>query len=177
MENLGMLSEVEDLREVWPHEALDFTPWLTRDENIALLSDALGLDLIIEESESSVGDFKADILAREEDTGRTVIIENQLTDTDHDHLGKLITYASGKAASVVVWITKRAREEHRAAIEWLNNNTTDAVSFFLCEVKLYKIGDSLPAVKFDIIEKPNDWARLLKDVSSNVPARQLSYEY
>ena len=92
--NLGKLEERENLREAWPNEALDFTPWLARDENIAILSDAIGMDIAINETESPVGDFSADILATEAGTDRKIIIENQLKDTDHEHLGKLITYAS-----------------------------------------------------------------------------------
>ena len=149
---LGKLEEIEDLRTVWPHEAQDFTPWLATDANIALLSDALGIDITVEATESSVGVFNVDILASEEGTGRTIIIENQLEDTNHDHLGKLITYAAGKSASVIVWLVKHAREEHKAAIEWLNNNTGDDIGFFLCEIKLFRIGDSAPAVKFEVIE-------------------------
>ena len=119
MLNLGRLEEIKDLRTVWPHEALDFTPWLAQDDNIALLADAVGLDIMVDETESSVGDFNVDIFASETGTDRKIIIENQLEDTNHDHLGKLITYASGKAADVIIWVVKRAREEHKAAIEWL----------------------------------------------------------
>lgn len=98
MINLSKLEEIKDLRTVWPHEALDFTPWLSQDDNINLLADAIGLDITVDETESSVGDFNVDILASETGTDRKIIIENQLEDTDHDHLGKLITYASGKGA-------------------------------------------------------------------------------
>ena len=174
---LGQLKEIKDLREAWPHEALDFTPWLAEESNLALLADAIGLDITVDETESKVGDFNVDIYASETGTERKIIIENQLEDTNHDHLGKLITYASGKGADVVVWIVKRAREEHRAAIEWLNNHTDENISFFLIEIKLYKIGDSAPAVKFEVIEKPNNWAKEIKKHSSSDPARQFRLEY
>lgn len=131
MINLGTLKEITDLREVWPHEDLDFTTWLAEDENIALLSYAIGIDITIDETESSVGDFNVDIYASETGTDRKIIIENQLEDTNHDHLGKLITYASGKSADVIIWVVKRAREEHKAAIEWLNNHTDDRIVFFM----------------------------------------------
>lgn len=117
MINLGKLKEIKELRRVWPHEALDFTPWLAEEDNLALLADAVGLEITIDETEYSVGDFNVDIYAKETETDRKIIIENQLEDTDHDHLGKLITYASGKSADIVIWVVKRAREEHRAAIE------------------------------------------------------------
>lgn len=174
---LGILKEVKDLRKVWPHEALDFTPWLADEENINLLGDAIGIEISVEETESSVGDFNVDILATETGMDRRIIIENQLEDTNHDHLGKLITYASGKMAEVIVWVVKRAREEHKAAIEWLNNHTDDKIGFFLCEIKLYQIGDSDPAVKFEVIEKPNDWTKEIKKTQSSSATQQSRLEY
>ena len=177
MAAIGRLEEITDLRTIWPHEAVDFTPWLSLDENMALLADAVGLDITVEETESSVGDFHVDIYASETGTDRKIIIENQLEDTDHDHLGKLITYASGKSADVVIWIVKRAREEHKAAIEWLNNHTDDRIGFFLCEIKLYRIGASDPAVKFEVIERPNGWAKELRKNDTASPTQQLRFEY
>lgn len=113
--NLGTLEEITDLRSVWSHEAHDFTPWSAK--NISVLSDTVGIDISIEETESSVGNFDVDIFATDANTGKRVIIENQLEETDHDHLGKLITYASGKAADLVIWLVRKARPEHRVAIE------------------------------------------------------------
>lgn len=173
---LSKLEEIKDLREIWSHEASDFTPWLAQDDNISLLADAIGIDISVEEKESSVGNFKVDILAVEMDTGRKIIIENQLEETNHDHLGKLITYAAGKSADVIIWIVKRAREEHKAAIEWLNNNTNGEIGFFLCEIKLYRIDNSKPAVKFDVIEKPNDWVKEVKEGELNTTQQQ-RYDY
>ncbi|MBR1603426.1 MAG: DUF4268 domain-containing protein [Synergistaceae bacterium] len=176
--NLGKLEEITDLRTVWPNEASDFTPWLASDDNIELLADALGLDEInVEETESAVGSFSVDIFASETGTGRKIIIENQLEDTNHDHLGKLITSATGKSAEVIIWIVKRAREEHRAAVEWLNNHTDDNIGFFLCEIKLYKIGNSEPAVKFEVIEQPNGWAKAVKKDSPMNELAQQQYNY
>ena len=177
MVNLSKLEEISDLRKVWPREAQDFTPWLANEDNIGSLSDAIGIDIAIDEEESPVGDFSVDIFAREIDTGRKVIIENQLESTNHDHLGKLITYASGKSAEIIVWLVKHAREEHRAAIEWLNNHTDDQVAFFLCEIKLYKIGNSSPAVKFEVVERPNDWAKDVKKADSTSAVQQRRYDY
>lgn len=177
---LGMLTEIEDLRSVWPNEATDFTPWLARDSSMRVLSDAVGLDLSVDETESSVGDFSVDILATEMQGGKKVVIENQLEDTDHDHLGKLITYASGKDASVVIWVVKHAREEHKSAVAWLNAHTDDDASFFLCEVKLYRIGDSKIAPMFVVVERPNDWAReqhsASKAVTSTMQERRKWWE-
>lgn len=177
MINLSKLEEIKDLRTIWPHEALDFTPWLAQDDNITILADAIGLDITIDETESSVGDFNVDIFASETGTDRRIIIENQLEDTNHDHLGKLITYASGKSADVIIWVVKHVREEHKAAIEWLNNHTDDKIGFFLCEIKLYRIGNSDPAVKFEVIEKPNDWAKEIKKNDSANETQQQRYEY
>lgn len=175
MINLGTLKELTDLRKVWPHEALNFTPWIA--ENIELLGDAVGLDITVDETESSVGDFNVDIYASETGTDRKIIIENQLEDTDHDHLGKLITYASGKSADLIIWIVKRAREEHKAAIEWLNNHTDEKIGFFLCEIKLFQIGDSQIAPSFVVVEKPNDWAKEIKKTTSTNPTQQQRMEY
>jgi hypothetical protein len=177
MVNLSRLEEIKDLRTVWPHEAADFTPWLSEDDNIALLSDAVGIDITVDETESAVGEFHVDISAAETGTERKIIIENQLEDTNHDHLGKLITYASGKSADVIIWVVKHAREEHKAAIEWLNQHTDEKIGFFLCEIKLYRIGDSAPAVKFEVIEKPNDWAKDVKKIELTNETQQQRYDY
>ena len=163
MINLGTLEEIKDLREVWSHEAHDFTPWLAK--NISILGDEVGIDISIEETESSVGDFNVDIFATDADTGKKIIIENQLEETDHDHLGKLITYASGKSADLVIWLVRKARPEHRAAIEWLNNHTDEGVGFILCEIRVFRIGNSEPAPKFEIIEQPNNWVKEMKKPS------------
>ena len=166
MKQLGKLEKIEDLRSIWKHEAKDFTPWLAEEENLSMLSEATGIDIVLVEQESSVGEFNVDLFAAEESTGRRIIIENQLEDTNHDHLGKIITYASGKDAEVIIWIVKRARDEHKQAIEWLNNHTDDKCAFFLIEIELWRIGKSEPAVKFNIVERPNDWAKSMKKNSS-----------
>ena len=158
---LGTLEKV-DLRKVWPHEALDFTKWMAEEESLALLSDAVGIELELLETESSVGAFSVDIYAQEAGTGRKVIIENQLEETNHDHLGKVITYAAGKGAEVVIWVVKRARDEHRQAIEWLNQHTDSEFGFFLVEIEVWKIGDSKRAPRFNVVERPNEWTKTLK---------------
>lgn len=175
MTNLGTLKEITDLRSIWPHEALNFTPWVA--ENVDLLADAVGLDITVDETESSVGDFNVDIYAFETGTDRKIIIENQLEDTDHDHLGKLITYASGKGADVVIWVVKHAREEHKAAVEWLNNHTDDKIGFFLCEIKLFQIGDSQIAPAFTVVERPNDWTKEIRKTASANSTQQQRLEY
>ena len=139
---LGYLEKIEDLRLVWKNEAYDFTPWLAEEDNMNILGDTIGIDISEISTESSVGGFSADIVAKETGTDRIIVIENQLEDTNHDHLGKIITYASGKNASIIIWIVKNAREEHRKAIEWLNENMDENIDFFLIQIELWKIGES-----------------------------------
>ena len=162
---LGKITRITDLRSIWPHEANDFTKWLADEHNLANLGEEIGIELELEERESSVDNFNVDLYAKEEGTGRKVIIENQLEETDHDHLGKLITYASGKGAEVVVWVVKRARDEHRQAIEWLNQHTDTDLGFFLVEIELWQIDDSAIAPKFSVIKRPNDWGKQMKSVA------------
>jgi hypothetical protein len=162
MAEIGRLIEV-DVRELWKHEQYDFLNWLVKDSNIEYLNEILGLTLIEVDKEINVGPYRCDIVATDETSGLKVIIENQLESTNHDHLGKIITYASGLDAKVIVWIVKEAKEEHRAAIEWLNNYTSSEIDFFLIEIHAYKIGDSNPAPKFEVVEKPNDFVKRSKN--------------
>lgn len=155
--SLGRLEPVP-LRTHWTDEARDFTPWLAEGTNLSLLGETIGLDLELEGVEVRVGAFKADILAREVGSGEYVLIENQLERTNHDHLGKLVTYASGLGANAVIWISREITEEHRRAIDWLNEVTTDAVGFFALEIELWRIGESPPAAKFNLVSQPNEWA-------------------
>lgn len=167
---LGKLIEV-NVRDLWKHEQYDFSTWLAKEDNMEELSNTIGLTLVDVNTEVYVGSYRCDIVAKDETTGTKVIIENQLESTNHDHLGKIITYASGLDAKVVVWIVKEAREEHRSAVEWLNNNTGKDIAFFLIEIHAYKIGDSLPAAKFEMIEKPNDF---LKSTKGSNPSGELN---
>lgn len=161
---LGKLEEVS-VREIWPHEQYNFSKWLAAEENIQELSNVLNLSITDIETEKFVGSYRCDLLGKDELSGKTVLIENQLEPTNHDHLGKIITYASGLDASVIVWIVESARSEHISAVEWLNNHTTDEVAFFLIEVHAYKIGESDPAPYFKIIEQPNDFTRSVKAIT------------
>lgn len=161
METIGKLIEVE-LRDIWKHEEYDFSRWLAKDENITYLGDILGLSLVDIETEKQVGSFSCDIFCKDEFSDKKVLIENQLESTDHRHLGEILTYAAGLDASIVVWIVKSARPEHARAVEWLNEHLDSDVSFFLIEVHAYKIGDSLPAPQFKVIEQPNDFATQIK---------------
>lgn len=157
MPELGQLVPVDDLRQAWPKEVDDFTPWLA-EENLDLLSETLGTTLDLSSTEVRAGGYRADIVAKMAD-GSTVVIENQLGDFDHDHIGKAITYAAVLDATTIVWIAKRFNDEHRAALDWLNNASAGQFSFFGVEVKLWKINGSKPAPQLAIVSRPNDWAR------------------
>ena len=156
--NLGRLIKVE-LRDAWEHEAHDFTPWLAQEDNIALLSDTIGIDLEVEAQEKNVGPFSADILCKDTANDHWVLIENQLERTDHTHLGQLITYAAGLNAVTIVWIADRFTDEHRAALDWMNEITGENLTFFGLEVELWRIGNSIAAPKFNVVSSPNDWTK------------------
>ena len=173
---LARLEPVE-VREIWPDEAQDFTPWLAEDENLQLLGETLGIDLEKADTEISVGAFSADILALDADSGSKVLIENQLERTNHSHLGQILTYAAGLDAPTVVWIARNFTDEHRAALEWLNNATTADIRFFGLEVEVWKIGDSAHAPKFNIVAKPNDWTKSITPTAQLTPTRQAQLDF
>jgi len=156
MTDFGEIKHV-DIRNIWPNEATDFTPWLV--DNIDRLGQALGIEIEVQEREADVGDFSLDIMAKDLGTGRIVVVENQLTQTDHDHLGKLLTYAGGFDAGVLVWIAKELRDEHRKALEWLNEHTGPDVDFFGVVIEVVRIDDSKPAFNFKPVVFPNEWQK------------------
>lgn len=170
---LGRLAKVE-LRDIWASEATSFTPWLAREENIAVLAETLGLELELEAQEKAVGPFRADILCKELGSNSWVLIENQLERTDHCHLGQLLTYASGLEAVTIVWIAARFTEEHRSTLDWLNKITDDTFRFFGLEVELWRIGDSPAAPKFNVVSKPNDWSRSVAQAARAIDESELS---
>lgn len=144
------------IRTAWPDEARNFTPWLA--DNLDLLGEAVGLDLVLEGVEVRVGPFSADILAREAADNRLVLIENQCAQTDHRHLGQILTYMAGLDAAIAIWVTESFHEQHRAAVDHLNRVTSEEVAFFGVEVRLFRVGDN-HVPQFDVVAKPNDWAR------------------
>lgn len=152
--------ESQDVREHWEHEADDFTPWLAdqiRHEPVSELEDALGLDLEVIKEEKSVGRYNVDILAEVVDDNRKVVIENQLNSSDHDHLGKSIAYASGVDADIIVWLAPRFYDEHRDAMQWLNENSREGVNLFAIRLEVWRIGESEPAVRLNPIVEPSEW--------------------
>jgi hypothetical protein len=170
---LGRLERV-NLDEAWETEAGHFTPWLAQEENLELLGEVLGIDLECEAVEKNVGPFRADILCKDTAENSWVLIENQIAKTDHTHLGQLMTYAAGLndaeglKVTTIVWISSTFRDEHRAALDWLNEMTVDSVRFFGLEVELWKIGDSLAAPRFNIVCQPNDWKSTVREATESV---------
>lgn len=157
--SLGELIKLNP-RDVWPNEAQDFTPWVA--ENLQELGSVLGLELELEAREVGVGPFSLDLLARDLNGDRPVVIENQFGPTDHDHLGKLLTYAAGLDGGVVVWIGENFREEHRQALDWLNQRTDGATHFFGVGIEVFQVDESRPAVRLQLIAKPNQWQKIQK---------------
>lgn len=163
---LGKFERV-GLTTAWPTEDGNFTPWLAQPPNVTLLGEALAMELEVEAEEHRVGSFVADILARSlDETEHRVVIENQFGRTDHRHLGQILTYLAGiDGAKTVVWIAETIQPDHRAAVDWLNANTTDDFSFFAIEIELWKIDGSPPAPRFNVIASPNDWTRTTRTAS------------
>ena len=176
---LGKLERIP-LRKAWAHEAGEFTPWLAQADNLTLLAESLGLsELELVGTEHPVGDFKVDILCT--DDGGKVIIENQLEKTNHTHLGQILTYAAGVGARKVIWLAESFRTEHVAALEFLNQHTTDELDFFAVEIELWRIGDSPMAPSFNVVVKPNDWAKTgqqnAKAAATTTPTKQRQLKF
>lgn len=163
-ESLSRLNRVE-LRRAWSNESLEFTPWLARPENLALLGEAIGIELELVQTEMAVGSFSADIVCKETSKGTQVLIENQIERTDHTHLGQLLTYAAGLEAVVIVWVAREFTDPHRAALDWLNEVTDDRARFFGLEIELWQIADSPYAPKFNVVARPNEWTETVQETA------------
>lgn len=175
---LSRLEEITDLSTIWHDDTKDFTEWLAKEENINLLAQSAGLEISAEETHSPVGKYHVDILASESGTNRRVIIISNFSATDDSSLGRLIMLAAGKNADIIIWIVRRADEEHKAAVDWLNSRTGNRTGIFLCEIKLFRIGSSEPAVKFEMISRPNNWAKEVRKISEDATdIEKLRFDY
>ena len=174
-QTLAKIERDDDLRSIWPREAQDFTPWLK--EHIDELGEALGLELEAEAAEAPVGGFSLDILAREIGRDRPVIIENQLETTNHTHLGQLLTYAAGYDASVVVWVAKDFRDEHKAALDMLNRRTDEDTEFYGVVIELWRIANSPRALNFKVVSAPNEWGKQTKQATRHRSDGEVSGRY
>ena len=172
MVEVASLDEVP-LREVWPDEARDFTPWLAANPD--QLGKELHMDLEFEGEEVPVGPFSADVVLRDANTGQRVVVENLLETTDHDHLGKLITYAAALEAHWAVLVAKAFRPEHRSALTWLNSISGEGTGFVGIEVHAVRIGDSPAAVRLDVVVEPDDFARRIRAEGGTVSETSRRY--
>ncbi len=171
---LGRLKEV-CLRKVWKHEAGDFTPWLSR--NLDRLSEVLDIELDLEQKEKKVGRHRADIVARTRAGGPRVLIENQLEQTDLKHLGQILSYLAGLEAHIVIWIAPAFRADHRSAIRWLNQNTSDPYAFFAIKVKAFQIEQSSYAPTFEVLERPNEWDQMVQRIRKSTENHRFQRDF
>jgi hypothetical protein len=168
---LGRLEQL-DPRDAWRSEPGDFTPWLL--DNAVNLGDALGIEVELTTNEHPVGGFSCDLIGRDLTNDAVLIVENQLAPTDHTHLGQILTYAAGTDASTVIWIATNFREEHRQALDWLNENTGEDVRFFGVRLGLVRIGDSPAAPLLDLVAQPNDWQKTIRAATRAGPSSRES---
>lgn len=173
MRELSRIEQV-DLRDIWPSESQDFTRWLAKQENLNLLSEALQLSLEIEETEKSIGPFRADIICKDLGRDGLVVIENQLEKSDHTHLGQILAYAAGVQAQTIIWIAKEFSEQHRATLDWLNSKMGPDVNFFGVKICLWKIKGSDPAPRFEVLVQPNDWSNKVAEAARKCQRENLS---
>ena len=155
----GELKEV-DLRDVWSHEAHDFTPWLA--DNLDRLSKEIGIPIELVDTEEPIGQFAADIVGQNAEDGSRVLIENQLEGSDHTHLGQILTYLAGSEARIIIWVAGMFAEPHLSAIRWFNENTAEPYSFFAVKVRVVQIADSPKVPLFEVVERPSQWDRRLR---------------
>ena len=158
MPDLGILKTI-NLRMQWEHEEEDFTPWLSK--NLTLLNKVLNMDLEYDDDHVKVGRYECDLLCRDRDDDSYVVIENQLAEFDHDHLGKALVYTAGLNAHTIIWIAENFTNEHLNTLNWLNESTLDCFQFFGVQLEVVQVDDSLYAPKFNIIAMPNNWMRPL----------------
>ena len=176
MTELGTLERIP-VREIWKDEAKDFTPWLA--ENASLLFEEIGITAENIKTEANAGRYFVDITAEESQTEKKIVVENQLERTDHDHLGKLLTYASSFDACIIVWVVRDITEEHQKAIEWFNDHMDNEIAFFLVKVEVYRIEDSKSAPKFNVVVEPNSWSKIVRQsgtTQKEITATKLNHQ-
>jgi hypothetical protein len=171
---LGDIEPVEP-RAVWANEARDFTPWLL--SNSERLGRALGIELELHAAEHPVGGYSLDLIGHDLTNDAVLMVENQLESTDHTHLGQVLTYASGTGATTIVWIATAFRDEHRQALDWLNEQTGEDIHFFGVVLSLVRIGTSAPAPLFEVVAKPNDWQKRVRSSTRAGSASARSEKY
>lgn len=162
------------LRAVFAREDTTFTPWLALPPNLARLGQALGIELQLLDVEARLTDFRTDILAENAKDGTRVIIENQFNRSDHDHLGKTLTYLAGHDAHTVVWLAESFSDDHLAALTWLNENTPDGVYFFAVIPRVLRIADSPPGLQFDVELRPNHFVKRVRSTDRQISATVMS---
>jgi hypothetical protein len=163
-------------RKMWANEQYDFTPWLV--EHIEELGEKIGMELEVVGREVSVGPYSADILAKETSTNNYVVIENQLEKTNHDHLGKSITYASALNAKTIVWIATDFTEEHKKAFDWLNDNTNEELAFWAIQLELWQISEDTASMRFNIVCTPSSNVKTIKSkTNSESETTQIQLDY
>lgn len=169
---LGVLQRVP-ITQVFPTENAHFTPWLAA--NLSQVSECIGLDLELVATEVPVGKFKVDLVAKVTGTDDLVVIENQFGPTDHDHLGKLLTYAAGQKAAYAIWLCEHFRPEHRSALAWANRNSVEGVGYFGLGVSAVQIGDSSPAVLLTSVLEPDEWSKQSSPMTGPMTAKGQLY--
>lgn len=163
--------DIVPIRKVWPKEEKDFTPWL--EKNIDLLGDVLEISLVSNKREVKVGKcFRADLLAEVSD-GDLVVIENQFGKSDHDHLGKIMTYLTNLDAKIAIWICEEPQPEHISTVDWFNKFSPPDIGFYLLKLEAYKIDDSDPAPKLSIVSKPSMMIKEAGEVKEKLAQRHV----
>ncbi len=157
---IGKRERVADLREIWPKET-DFSDWLVTEDGLTLIAEDIGIEVEDPQRESRPGDFACDIVGHAlGDENHVVVVENQFGKTNHDHLGKLLTYASMHSAMTGIWLAEHVSDDHRKVIDWLNDNTPPSISFYLARIQAYRIGSSPVAPQLDVVGRPNVQAKI-----------------
>lgn len=180
MVNIGVLHEIDDIHTVWPDGSNGFTEWLANEENINLLSESIALNLSPEEKRSLIGNFNGNVLASssESETDRRIIIVSNLSPVGDPEIGQLMTSVSQKNSDLIVWILRNLNTKHKIFADWLNSHTAGYSSIYLCGIKLFKIGNSEPAVKFEVISRPNNNAFNHPEISDNTQdIEKLRFDY